>query len=159
MTKKGAKVGPMAPKSAQKEPKSSLLGAQSVTFSGKVAKSAPLLKHQYLQWFKHIGPSDSGLISTPKSLKKQPWTQSCHLGDPIHKKVTKNTPKGTPRGTQNRLKINRNRHRDTKVPQWVALGVPGPPKWCPRCQNYAKMVPQGTQKPPQGSKMEPKREL
>ena len=40
--KKPARVGPMAPKGAKTEAKSSGFGAQKVTFSGKVAESAPL---------------------------------------------------------------------------------------------------------------------
>ena len=115
-------------------------------------KSVTSLKHQYLLWFKHIGASDSGLISIPKSLKSRPWNPSCRLGGPIHEKVIKMTPKWVPRGTQNRSKIDKNRYLDTKVPHWVAQGTPGLPKWCPE---GAKVVHQGAKRAPQGAKIEP----
>ena len=50
----------------------------------------------------------------------------------------------------------KNRYLGPKVPQWVAQGTPGHPKWWPK---DAKMVAQGTQRAPQGTKMEPKREV
>ena len=53
-TQSGAKDAPRCAKSAKKEPKSSLLGAQSVTFRCQIGESGPLQKHQYLLWFSHI---------------------------------------------------------------------------------------------------------
>ena len=52
--KKTAQVGPMAPKCAKMEPKSSIFGARKVTFSGKVAESGPVRKTKYLTWFSYI---------------------------------------------------------------------------------------------------------
>ena len=106
-------------------------------------KSGTLLKHQYLLWFKHIGASGSRLISIPKSLKNQPRNHCCHQGGPSHEKVGKMTPKWSPRATSNRSKINKNRHLDTTVPQWVAQGTPGRPKWWPRVPKWCLRVPTG----------------
>ncbi len=44
----------MAPIGAKMESKSSVFGDQTVTFSGKVAESGPLRKHQFFLWLKHI---------------------------------------------------------------------------------------------------------
>ena len=102
-----------------------------------------LMKTPRLPWFKHIRASDSGVISTPKSLKNLPWNPYCHFVACKHEKVTKMAPKRVPGGTQNRPKIDKNPHLDPEVPCWVPLGATMVPKG-------AKTVPQRTTMAPPG---------
>ena len=49
-----AQDDPKCPEGTKKKPKSSLLGAKSVTFTCKIGESGPLLKHQQGLCFHHI---------------------------------------------------------------------------------------------------------
>ena len=105
----------MLPK-AQKAPK---MRSQSVPEHPQITnkpKKWNLMKTPRLPWFKHIRASDSGVISTPKSLKNLPWNPYCHFVACKHEKVTKMAPKRVPGGTQNRQKIDKNLHLDPEVP-------------------------------------------
>ena len=53
-TQSAAEDIPRCPKSAKKEPKSLLLGAQNVTFRYQIGENGPLLKHQQGLCFRHI---------------------------------------------------------------------------------------------------------
>ena len=74
----------------------------------------------------------------------------------LEKAVGEAPSKWVPRGTPNRSKIHKNRYLDTKVPHWVAHGIPGLPKWYPE---GARVVPQGAKRGPQGASKAPKRQV
>jgi hypothetical protein len=146
---------PKPPKSCPGSPKASKMRSQSdpehPQITNKPEKWNPT-ETPRLPWFKHIRASDSGVISTPKSLKDLPWNPHCHFATSKHEKVTKMTPKWSQRGTQNPPKIDKNQHLGPKVPCWVPLGatmVQREPKWCPRvsqwCLQASQMATLGTQ--------------
>ena len=104
----GAKDRPRCPKGAKKEPKSSLLGAQSVTFGSHIGESCPMPKPLYLQWFCNILRVRAPPFSHSKSTRERNvhqklpfllfyahfWRQSDAQGRP---KGARRKPKGSKR--------------------------------------------------------------
>ena len=113
------------------------------------------MKTPRLPWFKHIRASDSGVISTPKSLKNLPWNPYCHFVACKHEKVTKMAPKRVPGGTQNRPKIDKNPHLDPEVPCWVPLGATMVPKGAKTVPQRATMAPPASQMTTLGTQNDP----
>ena len=86
--------------------------------------------------FQHIQACNSGMISIPKSSKKQHWHLDHPFDIPNHANTQKLIKIWSPGGSQNLSKITKNPLVDPRVPSWMSLGTP----WSP---TGAKMVSQG----------------
>ena len=71
-TQSGAQDDPKCPEGIKKKPKSSLLGAKSVTFT--ICECGPLLKHQQGLCFHHI----MKVRATPSLLRNSPRERTAH---------------------------------------------------------------------------------
>ena len=139
----GAKVLPRCPKSAQKEPKRSLLGASAVTFGSHSAESCLMRKHQYLLWFSHIIRVRAPPFFHAKSTRernvhqKRSFSLFCaHFGrqsdaqgrpkaGPREPKEPKGSPKASPGTSKNHQKIDLGPHLGKEGSPGGSRGVPG----------------------------------
>jgi hypothetical protein len=140
------KVGPKTSQGAQrakKEPKSSLLGAQSVTFGCHSDESCPMQKHQYLFRFSHIIRVRAPPFSHSKSTRERKvhqkrsfslfyahfWRQSDAQGrpkaGPREPKGPKRSPKASPGTPKNHQKIDLGPHLGTQGSPGGSRGTPG----------------------------------
>ncbi len=93
----GAKDAPRCPKDAKKEPKSSLLGAQRVTFGRQIGESGPLRKHQYGLCFHHIMRVRAPPFSLPKSTPERTVHRECSFSHFCLHFWRPSVPKAAPR--------------------------------------------------------------
>ena len=137
----GAKDRPRCPKGAKKEPKSSLLGAQSITFRSQIGESGPLLKHQQGLCFHHIMKVRAPPFSLPKSTHEpnvhREWSFShfcLHFWHPSEPKGAPKEPKGSPKGPKGAPKPPPGRLKTIKKSTWD-------PTWEPKGAREAPGVP------------------
>ena len=150
----------MAPQGANMESKSSLLGALSVTFSGKVAESGPLRKHQFFLWLKHIMEVPGPPVGHSKSLL-DPCCRAgrfffrlfCLPGRPSSAAVPKSEPQGAPEPPQGRPKIHLKSMKNRLWTPWGCRGCPGVPPDRKGHQNREKTTKIESQTHPQNSKI------
>ena len=139
----GAKVLPRCPKSAQKEPKRSLLGASAVTFGSHSAESCLMRKHQYLLWFSHILRVRTPPFSHSKSTRERNahqrrsfslflgyfWRRSAAQGrpkaGPREPKGPQRSPRASPGTPTNRPKIDLGPHLGIEGSPGGSRGTPG----------------------------------
>ena len=139
----GAEDVPRCPKSAKKEPKSSLLGAQSVTFGCHSDESCPMQKPQYLLRFSHIIRVRAPPFSHSKSTRERNvhqkrsfslfyahfWRQSDAQGrpkaGPREPKGPKRSPKASPGTPKKHQKIDLGPHLGTQGRPGGSRGTPG----------------------------------
>ena len=124
------------------ESKSSVFGDQTVTFSGKVAESGPLRKHQFFLWLKHIievpGPPVGHLESSLERcccagrLFSRLFAFQGAPGAPQGRKVSPRVPQSLPRDARNPSKIHQKSSLD-------ALGVLRVPGGTPRTEKVTKI--------------------
>ena len=131
---KPARVGPMAPKGAKMESQSSLFGAQKVTFSGKVAESGPLRKHQFFLWLKHIIEVPGHTVGHLESSLERCCCAGrlfsrlfCLPRRPGSAPVPKSEPQGAPKPPQGRPRIHPKSMKNRLWTPWGSSGCPGVP--------------------------------
>ena len=127
-------VCPMPPKGAKIKPESSILGAQKVTFSGKVAESGPVREPQYLLWFKHI----QAVPGRPGGHRKSSLERRCHTdlifsrlfaiqGRPGSAPGPNREPNGAPKAPQGHPESIQNLSKIVSGRPGGAEGTPGVP--------------------------------
>ena len=141
---------PKVPRSVKKNPKSSLLGAKSVTFTCEICESGPLLKHQQGLCFHHI-MKVRALPFLPRNSPRERTAHRerffsyfwFHFWSPRGPKAAQGRPKGskrTPKASPGTRKIHQ---KSTWDPTLVFKGdreAPGVPPG-------RKMTPKSTKKP------------
>ena len=145
-----AQDDPKCPEGTKKKPKSSLLGAKSVTFTCEICESGPLLKHQQGLCFHHI----MKVRAPPFLLRNSPRERTAHrerffstfgstFGAQVRPKAAQGrqkVPKRTPKASPGTRKIHQKSTWDPTLVFKGAREAPGVPPG-------RKMTPKSTKKP------------
>ncbi len=138
---------------SKREPKGSLLGAQSVTFGSQLCESGPLLKHQQGLCFHHIMRVRAPPFSVPKSTRepnvRREWSFShfcLHFWRPSEPKGAPKEPKGSPKGPKGAPKPPPGRLKTIKKSTWDTTWAPKGAREAPGVPPGGKMAPKSMKK-------------
>ena len=135
------------PKGAQKEPKSSLLGAQRVTFRCQIGESGPLRKHQQALCFHHIMRVGAPPFSHPKSPRERTVHRDrsfshfwLHFRRQVGPKDAPRQPKGAKRSPKASPGTPKKHTKTTWDPTWAPKGGQGGSRGTPGREIHQKML-------------------